>query len=69
MNAGLLVYLIITFQNPGERAYVEKTQMPDPITCSVKAAHALWRASQVQDEDAHRFTAECMLEWPGHDPA
>lgn len=69
MPAALVIYLFISMQFPGQEPYEEMTKQTSLLACSLKAAHFLERVQQAQDESAHRAKAECILDWPGHDPA
>jgi len=69
MAPAFAVFLIVTFQWPGEDAWTKETKQPDLVTCMVRASRILEQAATVHSEDPYRVSARCMVEWPGHDPA
>lgn len=63
------VWLTISIAWPDAEPWITKTRQPDITTCMVKAAQILHQASIVRSAEPYRVRAECMMEWPGEDPA
>ena len=69
MPTGFIVYLVLTFAWPDEKPFIEEYKEPNLTTCMVKASHILEQAATVKSDEPYQVRAECVMEWPGHDPA
>ena len=69
MAPAFLVFLVVTIAWPDEEPWERVSRQPDITTCMVRASHVLEQAATVHSEESYRISAQCTVQWPGHDPA